>query len=313
MIVGGWADGYTNAAGRMIAGLTAAGVPCRGLIGPWSHGWPEVADPGPRIGFLQECVRWWDHWLKDEDSGAMDVPVLRAWIQDYVKPASFYSARPGRWVGEDEWPSPRVEPETMFASADGQLSPEPGNPGVLEHRGSERSGSHAGAWCPYGHAGDLPTDQRAENGLALPFSTPTLLEPLEILGHPVAVLELTADRPRALVAVRLCDVAPDGTSLLVSRGLLNLSHRDGHAEPRPVVPREPMVVQVPLDLALPARAPHPSGDLLYVLAVRVALTRAGDARDLARRAHARPAASPAGRPAGACARGSRARRARAGT
>ena len=45
-----------NAAGRALAGLAGAGVPCRGLIGPWSHGWPHVAEPGPRIGFLQECA-----------------------------------------------------------------------------------------------------------------------------------------------------------------------------------------------------------------------------------------------------------------
>jgi predicted acyl esterase len=249
LIVGGWADGYTNAVDRMLCGLAAAGVPCRGLIGPWSHGWPEVADPGPRIGFLQECVKWWDHWLKGESNGAMDGPFVRAWIQDYVQPASFYSTRPGRWVGEDEWPSPRIESQTMFGCADGRLSPAPGSRALVEQLGSERSGTDAGAWCPYGHAGDLPTDQRAEDGLALSFSTPPLMDPLEILGRPVAVLELTADRPRALVAARLCDVAPDGTSLLVSRGLLNLSHRDGHAEPRPVVPGERMVVQVPLDLA----------------------------------------------------------------
>ncbi len=31
--------------------------------------------------------------------------------------------------------------------------------------------------------------------------------------------------------MRLCDVAPDGSSLLVTRGVLNLTHRDGHAEP----------------------------------------------------------------------------------
>ncbi|MDQ6820278.1 MAG: CocE/NonD family hydrolase [Actinomycetota bacterium] len=249
LLVGGWADGYTNAVDRMLTGLTAAGVPCRGLIGPWSHGWPEVADPGPRIGFLQECVKWWDHWLKGESNGVMDGPLLRAWIQDYVQPASFYSIRPGRWVGEDQWPSARVESQSMFGSADGELSPEPGSRALVEHRGNERSGSDAGVWCPYGHPGDLPTDQRAEDGLALCFSSGPLSDPLEILGRPVAVLELTADRPRALVAVRLCDVAPDGSSLLVSRGLLNLTHREGHAEPLPIVPGQPMVVEVPLDLA----------------------------------------------------------------
>ena len=56
-------------------------MPVRALIGPWSHGWPQVSEPGPRIGFLQECLRWWDHWLRGVDNGAMSTPLLRAWMQ----------------------------------------------------------------------------------------------------------------------------------------------------------------------------------------------------------------------------------------
>src|SRR5207253_6992536 len=81
-------------------------------------------------------------------------------------------------------------------------------------------------------------------------------EPLEILGFPEVELELAADRPVALVCVRLCDVAPDGVSALVSRGLLNLTHRDGQAEPRPLEPGRRYAVVVRLDAAgysFPAR------------------------------------------------------------
>ena len=72
---------------------------------------------------------------------------------------------------------------------------------------------------------------------------------MEILGPPVAKLQLTVDRPQALVALRLCDVAPDGSSLLIARALLNLAHRDSHAEPTPVPVGEPLSVEVPLDFA----------------------------------------------------------------
>jgi putative CocE/NonD family hydrolase len=51
--VGGWADGYTNAIPRLLEGLPG---PRKGLIGPWAHEYPEVAAPGPAIGFLQECL-----------------------------------------------------------------------------------------------------------------------------------------------------------------------------------------------------------------------------------------------------------------
>ncbi|MCP4981936.1 MAG: CocE/NonD family hydrolase, partial [Gammaproteobacteria bacterium] len=102
--VGGWADGYSNAVFRLLAGLDA---PCKGLVGPWAHKYPHFAEPGPAIGFLQECLRWWDYWLKDKDTGIMDEPQLRCWMEDPVPPSTYYPERPGRWVAENSWPSPR--------------------------------------------------------------------------------------------------------------------------------------------------------------------------------------------------------------
>lgn len=249
LLVGGWADGYTNAVDRTLTGLTRAGVPCRALVGPWSHGWPELAEPGPTIGFLQECRLWWDHWLKGADNGAMDGPLLRAWMQDYVEPASHHSDRPGRWVTETTWPSPRAMPVELFAAADGRLAraPPPGPAGLASILGSALAGSDAGAWCPYGLVTDFPPDQRSEDGLAMSFTSSPLDEPVEVLGVPAVTLELSVDRPLALVAVRLCDVAPDGASLLIARGLLNLCHRSGHAEPRPMPLGVATKVEVPLD------------------------------------------------------------------
>ena len=66
LLAGGWADGYRNAVLRMLEGLTC---PRKAVIGPWSHHFPnDEIPPGPAIGFLQECVRWWDHWLKGEST-----------------------------------------------------------------------------------------------------------------------------------------------------------------------------------------------------------------------------------------------------
>ena len=78
--VGGWADGYRSAVLRLLAGLPG---PRKGLIGPWAHGYPDEGVPGPAIGFLQECLRWWDYWLKgrrDGDHGGADAAGLDAGI-----------------------------------------------------------------------------------------------------------------------------------------------------------------------------------------------------------------------------------------
>ena len=44
-----------------------------------------MAAPGPAVGFLQEAVRWWDQWLKGRDSGIMNGPMLRAYMQDLME------------------------------------------------------------------------------------------------------------------------------------------------------------------------------------------------------------------------------------
>ena len=248
-MVGGWADGYTNAIPRVLEGLSAAGTPCKGLIGPWAHGYPEVASPGPQIGFLQESLRWWDFWLKGAATGIMDEPLLRAWMQEHIAPAASYSFRPGRWIAEEAWPSPRILSRHLCLTAAGTLAANPGPAAWLESRGHEGAGADSGAWCPYGAPADYPSDQRGEDAFALCFSTEPLDERVEILGAPALTLELAADRPQAHVAVRLTDVAPDGSSLLIARGLLNLSHRHGHETVVPLVPGERVRVRFLLDAA----------------------------------------------------------------
>jgi hypothetical protein len=122
-------------------------------------------------------------------------------------------------------------------------------PGRRQQVGDPLAGSDAGAWCPYGRPTDFPPDQRAEDGRSLSFTTEALREPLEILGRPVITIELSADRPLALIAARVCDISPEGRSLLVTRGLLNLTHREGHDRVAPLTPGEPITVRFPLDFA----------------------------------------------------------------
>ena len=83
--IGGWADAYRNAVPRLLTHLT---VPSKGLIGPWAHGWPLLGVPEPAIGFLQETLRWWDKWLKGIETGIMDEPRYRVWMQDAIPRAA---------------------------------------------------------------------------------------------------------------------------------------------------------------------------------------------------------------------------------
>ncbi len=240
--VGGWADGYSNAVFRLLKGLR---VPRKGLVGPWAHKYPHFALPGPSIGFLQETLRWWDKWLKGIETGIMDEPMLRVWMQDPIAPRRHYEERPGRWVAEDVWPSKRIKARRM-AMGVGTLGGKPGK-GTLSICSPETVGQTAGRFCPYGLDPDMPDDQRIEAGGSLVFDSAPLEEDLEMLGAPIAQLVLSADKPDAKVVAVLSEVLPDGAVTRVSYGVLNLTHRNSHAVPEAIVPGEAMTVSVRLN------------------------------------------------------------------
>jgi len=253
LAVSGWADGYSNAVFRLLDRLPGERM---GLIGPWSHKYPHLGQPGPAIGFLQEMVRWWDRWLKDIDNGVMAEPMLRVWMQDSVAPSTAYAERPGRWVGELEWPSSHVSTARHLLGPNRITRPDEGvEPGSLTIESPLSVGQFAGKWCSYNAPPDLPYDQREEDGGSLVFDSDVLPERCEILGAPVLGLELSASRPNAMVAVRLSDVAPDGGATRVTYGLLNLTHRHGHDAAEPLNPGKRYQVAVQLNGVAHAFAP----------------------------------------------------------
>lgn len=241
--VGGWTDGYTNAIPRLLERLA---VPRKGLIGPWAHAYPHFALPGPQVGFLQEMLRWWDHWLKGVDTGVMDEPMLRAWMTGSVEPAPHHELLPGRWVAEPSWPPPEVKAHRLFLTDDGLRD----RRAPLAPRAvcsPQTVGRQAGEWCPFGRAHDQAGDQREDDGRSLVFDTAVLDKAVEILGAAILTLDVASDRPVANLAVRLCDVHPSGESLRVSYGVLNLTHRDGHETPSPLVAGRRYKVRVQLN------------------------------------------------------------------
>ncbi|MDO0909975.1 CocE/NonD family hydrolase [Streptomyces sp. DT2A-34] len=251
----GWADGYSNAVTRLLGNLD---VPRKGLIGPWSHKFPHLGEPGPAIGYLQEVVRWWDHWLKGVDNGVMDGPMLRTWMQDSVPPSTSYEERPGRWVGEPEWPSPHLRQVThpltrhrigppQDAAGEGTGEGESPDGEAMTVRSPLSVGQFAGKWASYNAPPDLPYDQREEDGGSLVFDSEPLTERLEILGSPSVELDLSVSEPVAMVAARLSDVSPDGAATRVSYGLLNLTRRDSTESPEPLEPGRRCRATIPLN------------------------------------------------------------------
>ena len=243
--IGGWADAYRNTVFRLLEHLDC---PCKGLVGPWAHKYPNIAYPGPRIDYVRESVRWWDRWLKKIDNGIMNEPRLHYYLVDSVPPRVDYDYRPGCWQSETSWPSPAIVQKRFYPEA-GKLSEVPGGqPGVATVSSPETVGKTGGKlMVGIGYREEFPNDQRPDDQRSLTFDTPPLEESLNIVGQPVLGLRLSSDQATANLAVRLCDVHPGGESTLVTYGVLNLAHRDSNERPQALVPGESYGIEARLN------------------------------------------------------------------
>ena len=234
MIVAGWADGYRNNSFRTIAALGEAGVPRRLLAGPWSHAATDNSSPGPRIDLVPEMVRWWDRWLRSQPSDLDDEPVVTYFMRRSTKPSPVLDSYAGQWRRED-WPCPRSAPAHLSLDARPPYQ--------------VRADVGIAAWISC--AGHLPwgqsDDQRFDDAASITWDHDA--RGVELLGHPVVRLTVVASDPVAFVSVKLNDVFPDGTSALVTRGFLNLTHRGGHD-----VPAQPMPVGQPVEVEIELEA-----------------------------------------------------------
>ena len=243
LAVGGWHDAYRNAVPQLVRHLRA---PVKGIVGPWLHKYPHFAVPEPRIGFLQEALRWWDRWLKGRENGVEGDPAYRAYLMASERPAGFQASRAGRWVAEPCWPSPNVETRILHLNHYG-YGHSPGRETRLSVCSPQTLGLASGEYCPIWLGPELPLDQRADDGGSLCFDGEPLEGSLEILGAPAVELEVAVDRPWAFLAVRLNDLFPDGTSARITYGVLNLCHRESREHPSPLVPGRRYRVRVELD------------------------------------------------------------------
>jgi uncharacterized protein len=252
-LIGGWTDEYVDATLRMLERCINA--PRRALIGNWVHSYPDTAFPAPNVDWNHELVRFLDHWLKGVDSGVMDEPALVAFRHEWAEPEPFPVAWPGAWIAEPAWP-PADRSETVFGLASGEqpligrLEPgdaPPGGASAESFRHRATVGTRAGLSWGAGHAPNgLARDLRPDDATVPTFTSAPLAADLDVLGS--AAVELTWESPVAVATavVRLQDVAPDGTPFHVASGILNLTHRDSHESPAPLVPGKPTTVRMVL-------------------------------------------------------------------
>ncbi|ETI21504.1 hypothetical protein G647_07851 [Cladophialophora carrionii CBS 160.54] len=122
--------------------------PRKGLVGSWAHVYRTFATPVSQIGFLGESRRRWHKWHKGKETGIMDEPMPRCYLQGTVPSRTHYVFRSGRWVAKSSWPAPGIKPRTLKFSA-GRISEEPASTSdqQLSTCSKLTVGFAEGLWC----------------------------------------------------------------------------------------------------------------------------------------------------------------------
>jgi putative CocE/NonD family hydrolase len=238
--IGGWYDGYRDSVARMLQHVKNA--PVKAMVGAWHHTWPHQPYPGPGMEWRHEAIRWFDQFLKGEDTGILDEPRFAVFVRDWHPPGPHLDQAPGTWRYEEGWPIARIRDRVLYPQPDHALGA--AAPAAATHslRYVPSIGVEGGG--PVMWWGDVAHDQRGTDAFSLVYDSAPLEEDLEILGFPQAFLEVAANATRANWVARLSDVAPDGTVTQVTGAAINGTHRESAREPRAIVPGEPFALDI---------------------------------------------------------------------
>jgi len=164
-------------------------------------------------------VRFFDRWLKNENNGIDSEPAVTYFVQGSAN----------RWRNERKWPVSRTSFSNFFLGAKRALGADPaGEDGSEEYEARPSVGTMAGLWDPTGLGVGLPLDQGADDLASVAFTSAAMQADTEISGAPEASIKIAVERGDDVnLVVKLCDVAPDGSSALISTGWLKAAYRNG--------------------------------------------------------------------------------------
>jgi len=224
----------------------------RTIVGPWSHtgrGKSLVGkiDFGPEANldmFALE-LQWFDYWLK----GKGDAPGGKL-------PYRIFVMGDNEWRDEPAWPLERAVSKSMFLQTDGSANTPEGN-GTLTKAIPETVNSDRFDYDPkdpvptlYSAASfTVPADQspHAERQDILVYQSEPLTERLEVTGNPVVELYAATTAPDTDFFVRLIDVAPDGSNVDVSLGMVRARYRNGLEKEELVTPGEVVCYEIQMN------------------------------------------------------------------
>ncbi len=250
-MIGGWYDHNIDLMMNLFSGIKQSSpVTVRNkhklLMGPWAHGGFGQAQVGTcnqgELTFNEACgwsdslaLRFFDFYLKNQVNGWDSEPTIR-----------YFNIGENTWNATSVWPPIGNANQNFYLNDNGVLSNTlpalANNYSQYLYNPSNPSPTHGGTTLrqdllqgPYDQSSVVET----RNDLAI-FTTQALTSPVQISGKPSAHIFIKSDRKDTDFTIRLCDVYPDGRSMLISDGILRMRFRNGFsiADTSSIVPNQ---------------------------------------------------------------------------
>ena len=245
--------GYANSTPRLARALGPDRV--KAVMGSWVHNYPHLSKSGPAFGFLAEVLAFWKEHLfvpgnttfdRDASPNRRRIPGVRVHVQRPPLddgPTTAPERAEGYWVAEHSQDrlDAAAEEGAFFLkfTPDGALEApaEDANrdeldifvrPKVMRDTPENPVGVASGRWFTFGDGDDLPSDQRPDDEQSVTFDGPPVTLETAIIGAPRVVVACRrvgedVETQSGVVVARICAVAPDGASHLITYGVCNVS------------------------------------------------------------------------------------------
>ena len=251
--VTGWYDNLSREVMKTYTGLSQGGgsAAARGLtriiVGPWAHDLDRAdrngdidLGPGGCFDLPGLHLDWYDRRLKGIDNGMDDRPPVRIYVMgDAV------------WRDENEWPLARTEYRPLYlrsgggartADGDGGLSFDPpgGEPADrFVYDPADPVPTLGGCDVILDNAGPRDRARLQQRADILVFTGAPLEQDMEVTGPVTMTLYASSSAPDTDFTAVLCDVHPDGRSIIVCEGIRRARYRDSVTEPSLMTPGVP--------------------------------------------------------------------------
>jgi len=246
--LGGWNDIFVQGQINAFKNIQQVGRDmARGnqklIIGPWVHDLTDqtigqLTFPKASIyNFFPLMIHWFDYWLRDIDN---EVARMEN-VQVYLMGSADLTEGPGnRWVESNEWP-PESNKIPFYLHENGILSLQvPSDdelPDTYIYDPTKPVPTLGGRNMNISNG---PNDQSEIESRSdvLVYTSEPLEDSLTIVGEVTVSLYAASDAIDTDFTAKICDVYPDGRSMLIADGIIRARHRNSITQEEFITPGE---------------------------------------------------------------------------